>query len=268
VAVTTKREKLICLASLVLEKPGEFMDRFGAIAQVAFDNLRSSPAYFPESEESAFAAFENIFGGRVRESLQDVGLTKIDAQVAKKSAGIDSEGPFHGEHSGDRLLARVCYTLVRALQPRTVVETGVCYGVTSSYLLQALKENDSGVLHSIDLPPLSENGDDYVGWLVPSPLRDRWTLHRGTSRRLLLPLLREWRPLDLFVHDSLHTYGNMKMEFEAAWSALRPSGVLISDDIEGNRAFLELAQRGDVALSVVVQEVNKKALLGVAVKRE
>ncbi len=233
----------------------------------------------------------NSYGGRVVKSLQlfsllpqqvslsatmgvavdgcldDPALMIVESEVLRRQKRLPAEAPFAATHDGDSLLGRFCYLAVRALKPSAVVETGVCYGVTSSYLLQALRENGSGWLHSIDLPPLSKNGEDYVGWLVPTDLREHWTLHRGTSRRLLPPLLARLSQIDLFIHDSLHTYGNMKMEFTAAWAALRSGGVLISDDVEGNRAFLEQMGREDVAYAAVVQERSKKALLGLAVKR-
>ena len=79
-------------------------------------------------------------------------------------------------------------------------------------------------------------------------------------------LLRNIGPIDLFLHDSLHTYDTMRAEFAAAWPALRPGGVLISDDIEGNRAFGELARRRDVSMVSIVRQDQKSSLVGIAVK--
>ena len=59
----------------------------------------------------------------------------------------------------------------------------------------------------------------------------------------------------------------MRIEFAAAWVALRPGGMLISDDIEGNCAFQELAERPDVSVSVVLKKEDNDSLLGIAVKR-
>jgi predicted O-methyltransferase YrrM len=70
----------------------------------------------------------------------------------------------------------------------------------------------------------------------------------------------------MFLHDSFHTYRNMQMEFATMWPILRPGGVLVSDDIEGNAAFHELAQSKDVALAVVVRECEKNSLFGILVK--
>jgi predicted O-methyltransferase YrrM len=179
---------------------------------------------------------------------------------------LPPEAPFGVFHNGDTLLAQLCYGVVRAMRPKTVAETGVCYGVTSAHLLAALGGNGEGHLYSIDLPPLGKNNDDYVGWLVPDELRKRWTLRRGTSRRLLRPMLKELGNIDLFVHDSLHTYNNMKMEFESVWPHLPPGGVLIADDIEGNAAFQEVTRRGDVAFHAAVRELGKDSLAGILIK--
>lgn len=81
------------------------------------------------------------------------------------------------------------------------------------------------------------------------------------------PLLQHLGQIDLFLHDSLHTQEHMRFEFEEAWAALRPGGLLIADDIQGNRAFLELAGRPDVRATVVLRFSEGDALFGVAVKR-
>src|SRR5439155_326535 len=47
------------------------------------------------------------------------------------------------------------YAIVRELRPRVAVETGVCNGVSTAFLLLALEANGFGELHSIDLPELA-----------------------------------------------------------------------------------------------------------------
>jgi hypothetical protein len=143
----------------------------------------------------------------------------------------------------------------------------VCYGVTSRCVLEALASNGAGHLHSIDLPPLGPNADAYVGWFVPHSIRSRWTLYRGTSRRLLGPLISRLEQFDLYIHDSLHTYWNMKYEFRVALDGLRPGGVIVSDDIHSNSAFAELCLHPEVSWSAVLQEDDKNSLFGIAIKR-
>jgi predicted O-methyltransferase YrrM len=135
------------------------------------------------------------------------------------------------------------YAIVRALRPETIVETGVANGVSSAHVLLALHKNRQGTLHSIEI------GDStYLptgrepGWVVPDWLRGRWKFHLGDARQVLPKLVRELPPLDLFTHDSLHTYEHMKFEFEQVFPFLRPGGLLIADDALWNEAFWDFAR--------------------------
>jgi hypothetical protein len=51
------------------------------------------------------------------------------------------------------------YRLLRELRPRVSVETGVCNGVSTAFLLLALEDNEAGDLYSIDLPEVA--GEEY-----------------------------------------------------------------------------------------------------------
>jgi len=157
-----------------------------------------------------------------------------------------------------------CYVLARIIQPSAIVETGVCYGVTSAFLLKALQVNRRGALHSIDLPPLGKDADEFVGKLIPADLRGSWKLYRGASQRLLPHVLNEVRSLGLFVHDSLHTYRNMLLEFETVRPYLAPTAVVLADDIEGNEAFDEWVEKTHPQYSAALQEESKQSLVGVA----
>ena len=95
------------------------------------------------------------------------------------TVALPPDAPFSLFHNGDFGLGRLCYMLVRVTRPSSVVETGVCYGVTSAFLLQAIRVNGNGCLHSIDFPPFGQSGDEFVGRLVPEQLRSYWRLHRG-----------------------------------------------------------------------------------------
>ena len=52
------------------------------------------------------------------------------------------------------------YALMRRLAPRTVVETGVCNGFSTAFILAALERNGAGELHSLDFPEVI--GEDYA----------------------------------------------------------------------------------------------------------
>jgi predicted O-methyltransferase YrrM len=57
----------------------------------------------------------------------------------------------------------------------------------------------------------------------------------------------------------------MRQEFEVAWPSLRAGGIVVSDDIEGNAAFLELGRR-PLSYWRAVRQAGKQSLLGLAVK--
>ena len=151
------------------------------------------------------------------------------------------------------------YRLLRELRPKVAVETGVCNGVSTAFLLLALADNGEGELHSIDLPEVA--GEEYQegtfwdgkggavippgkepGWMVPPVLRARWHLALGRSQDELPPLLERVGEIEFFMHDSEHSYECMSFEFRTAWGALREGGVLVADDVNVNTAWAEFAR--------------------------
>ena len=258
--------KSLRLASVALLHPLEGYDRFHTILQVRRQGAPCADDYDWLGPATGLAILESAASIDIQSHLADPALPQLEAQIQRSFQLLGDHLPFEVHHNGDARLARTCYAIIRGLRPTLAIETGVCYGVTSACLLQAMQQNGTGHLHSIDLPPLAKNADKFVGALIPDPLRSRWTLHRGNAQRLLPPLLRQLGPIDFFLHDSLHTYEHMKLEFAAGWAALRPGGLLMSDDVEGNTAFLEHATRSDVRASVVMRFSEGDALFGVAVK--
>lgn len=198
----------------------------------------------------------------------DEELKCLESAIAFRRQSLDpANAPFGLAHNGTKTLGRICYAACRALRPQVVVETGVAYGITSAYILRALAVNNDGTLLSIDLPPLAQKAEAFVGYFVAPELRHRWDLRVGSARKLLPGVLKANSPIGLFVHDSLHTYRHMKWEFESAFAALRPGGVLVSDDIEGNTAFEEAIRDPRVDAWLAINQEHKAAVAGVIRKR-
>ena len=94
------------------------------------------------------------------------------------------------------------YWLVRKLNPRTIVQTGVCNGLSSAFMMLGLVKNGAtGRLHGIDLAPVFKSKDPRwtikgsvygvvipegksSGWMVPDAYQDRF---RGMERRCQRP---------------------------------------------------------------------------------
>lgn len=150
----------------------------------------------------------------------------------------------------------VLYMLVRIEQPSMVFETGVFDGDSSAFILQALDDNGMGQLLSIDLPAVETIAGStnrmsettlptgcQPGWCIPDSLRYRHELLLGDSRQLLLPALQQHGKIDIFFHDSLHTYEHQRSEYQTAWSFIKNNGFLISDDIDWSIAFWEFTRQ-------------------------
>lgn len=196
--------------------------------------------------ERAFVAFlsgippaEAATIDRVYADLQD---------HAARFAALTTRLAVHPDGFGGQMMSEysAVYALVRLLRPANVVETGVADGTTSAYILQALEDNRRGHLYSIDLPSERLPPGQAPGWIVDESLRHRWTLRIGPSSQLLEPLLNELGSIDLFLHDSLHTYDNMVFEYRAAWPFLKEDGLFLSHDVGRNAAFFDFA--GEVGM--------------------
>lgn len=93
-------------------------------------------------------------------------------------------------------------------------------------------------LYSIDLP--DETG--LSGWAVPGELKSRWRLFQGSSIDLLSEILNKIEIMDIFLHDSNHTYEHMMFEFKTIWPYLRNNGIFLAHDVGRNDALFDFCK--------------------------
>ena len=160
-------------------------------------------------------------------------------------------------------LAATTYALIRLLKPEVVVETGVGAGVSSWTTLHAMEENGTGRLISIDLPTPNTELLPAVGYLVPQELRARWELQTGPSQTLLPQVLDDLVEIDMFQHDSRHSYSNQTREYQAAWPYIRAHGMLVSDDVS-NDALHDASRKWNREPSIIGQ--SKESPIGLVRK--
>ena len=258
--------KIALLVRLLPRAPRELWERLLTFAEFQADRFTSKGTSVPVALEIAIQQLGGHLGGSLDGFFYEDGLREIEDRVAQAQSEVLHQPSFDLSHNADLVLARLAYALCRLQLPEVVVETGVGYGVTTAFLLQALAVNNKGRLWSIDLPPLAEGAEEQAGCLVPAILRSRWKRLRGRSRRVLPQLVSQMTAVDLFLHDSLHSYRNMISEFHTIWPKLRPGGILLSDDVHMNRAFQDFTAESRVALAAVVKEDRRAGCCGAAVK--
>jgi hypothetical protein len=129
------------------------------------------------------------------------------------------------------------YCIVRCMRSRVVIETGVHDGLGSSVLLQALYRNRAegheGQLFGIDINPKA-------GWLIPDRLRDHMTLLIEDSA-VAVPRIASEQAVDLFIHDSDHSYAHELKEFQTVASGLAPAAIVLSDNSHVTTALKDFA---------------------------
>ncbi|MFO7792456.1 MAG: class I SAM-dependent methyltransferase [Candidatus Saliniplasma sp.] len=182
-------------------------------------------------------------------------IEKIKNKIDEEFKKLDNQ--YHpailGENNGAKL-----YSLIREQRPEMVVETGVCNGFSSSLILKALSENAKGKLYSIDLPKYIEPGEEpdgrtgavvpstkYSGWTVPDEFRSSWTHILGNTFYETPRLMERLSEIDIFIHDSDHSYEGMMFEFSIAWKHLKDGGLLMADNIDHSDAFADFAEAKD-----------------------
>jgi len=152
------------------------------------------------------------------------------------------------------------YWAVRVLKPKCIVQTGVCNGLSSAFMVMAMERNGGeGKLYAIDFPYIYDPEDPDLnleavygviipegktsGWIVPESLRDRYEVIVGMAEEELPPLLRRLGRIDLFYHDSDHSYDHMTFEMEEARKHLGPGTAILCDDVAWNQSTWDFAKR-------------------------
>jgi predicted O-methyltransferase YrrM len=170
----------------------------------------------------------------------DTGFRALQEHLAKKT--IMDPLPFPTYFNLNPASAKLLYAIVRFTRPSIVVETGVGNGLSTVHILSALEANERGNLFSVSYPPVHVGLRANVGSLVPPHLRTRWHLVLDDSIRGLHQVLRSVSAIDIFVHDSEHTYLQMRKEFVTVYDHLSNRAVVMADDATINSAFIDFAK--------------------------
>jgi predicted O-methyltransferase YrrM len=215
----------------------EYLPELAAAWEISLDRLH---AYYGELQEN------QAFLAAINRAILDV---------------PEFAGTQFSDVSELRLYRSLLYLLTRAFRPEVFVETGVLNGFSSAFVLLAMQHNSAGTLHSIDLPPVDERirmqgtgplpQGKAPGWAIPDGLRTRHCLLLGDARVLLPQILERQGPIEVFLHDSDHSYEHMMFEMALAWPYLRPGGWLLCDNVEQNSAFADFVRGVNANSSVV-----------------
>ena len=144
----------------------------------------------------------------------------------------------------DRLLA--LWNLMLACRPRNIVETGTQFGVSAASMGKCKAE--------FNLSTSIDTFDVVANPLIAKSLVVDYHLMMSPVRKNFIKFLKELPYLDIFFHDSDHSYENMLFEFAFAWDIMK-CNILLSDDIDNNYAFADFCRKRNlVGFRVLIEK--------------
>lgn len=180
------------------------------------------------------------------------------------SASIERKQFFDKKYDiGENTALAIC-SLILNYQPRTVIETGVAAGLSSTIVLSALTcASPSGRLVSVDIT-------EKCGELIPGHLKFSWDFRvlKGDKRRAFGKILDSVADCEVFIHDSDHSSTWQMFEVSSVLNKFSSLKILIVDDptfdlleekIQGFERFI-ISERQKIAAIYIQKELCKPNL--------
>lgn len=159
----------------------------------------------------------------------------VQTDITERYRGLQLGAPE--EWRVERATGFLLFALISSLKPAVVLETGTANGHSTAVNLRALDLAGGGSLHSVDvsgsvgaLLTMTERNACHLHTIRPAhAVRDFKAVVRGLSR------------LDLFFHDSDHSYTGQLSELRTVWPIMPSGGYVVVDDANESWAFFDFA---------------------------
>ena len=207
----------------------------------AFRGKEKTAEWAKSKAVSQEVAIENLFGIKMQN------FAEIFPSELQESSQKEKDCPI--KMGGAGALELIYYSCEFA-NAKNAVETGVAYGWSSLAALLSL-EKRNGTLYSSDMPYLGQDGDQYVGCIVPEKLQKNWKLFRHADKESLPEIFGENGSFDVVHYDSDKSYEGRTWAYNELYKHLRKGGVFLSDDIGDNSAYQDFCEKNSIETSVV-----------------
>lgn len=156
----------------------------------------------------------------------------LSAPTNKKNPQLEHSIFFPKFYDSNPKTVKLLELVIEKYKPTTIVETGIANGVSTRAILEALKINKltNSHLYSFDINPQVVTEDLKI---------NKQFTFKHVCKQNLQELFQDVPKIDLFYHDSDHTYRNQLTEYKIAWNKMSDGGILMSDDINWSNAFLD-----------------------------
>ena len=190
--------------------------------------VRTNKSEVTQSAATPFYAMWDV----VARFAQEIRASEFTTEMIRRRDTYGSEGVMGA------LDCATLYGLTRWLRPAVVVESGGFIGMSSAFILKAFADAD---LAGAKLYSIESSDECEQGTLIPDELRSASGGFIPMHGKVEDFLKRDQLPgsIDMFLHDSSHSYRHMLWEFRQFWPRLRDGGFLVSHDVQMNAAFPE-----------------------------
>lgn len=207
----------------------------------AFKGKEKTQTWAASRAKSQTEIIASLFGFRAENFRLNFDAVLSDAAVQEKNCPVKMGGAGALE---------IIYYACEFAKAKNVAETGVAYGWSSLAALLSLEKRD-GNLYSSDMPYLQQNGDGFVGIVIPQNLKKYWKLFRFADRESLPKIFAEQQVFDVVHYDSDKSYDGRMWAYQLLYQYLRTGGVFISDDIGDNSAYQDFCEKNKIETLVV-----------------
>lgn len=210
--------------------------------KAAFKGKESAERWCAKNSISQEKAISDILGFKDYTKIEE-----LFPQVLKSAKETEENCPV--KMGGAGALDLIFY-INEYLKSENAVETGVAYGWSSLAAILSL-EKRNGMLYSSDMPYLGKENDQYVGCVVPENLKSHWQLFRFADRESLPKIYKIQDSMDFVHYDSDKSYDGRMWAYPILYKHLRKGGILMSDDIGDNSAFMDYCLQNNFEAIVV-----------------
>ncbi len=207
----------------------------------AFKGKEKTETWAAAKAVSQAVAIEKLFGVKMQT------FAELFPAECKEALKKERDCPIKMGGAG---ALELIYAACEFTQAKNVVETGVAYGWSSLAVLLSLHKS-SGTLYSSDMPYLGQNGNQYVGCIVPEKLKQNWKLFRHADKESLPRIFSENAVFDVVHYDSDKSYEGRSWAYRELYKHLRKGGVFLSDDIGDNSAYQDFCEENEIESTIV-----------------
>lgn len=213
------------------------------------------PTAYDDKREAALASLCDVKTEQIESWIEEVRTGWVNERLSECESVMEQQ-PYR--IGGMRLGGETAYAVTRLLEPESVCEVGVANGVSTLYVLGALRDSaalDADVV-GLDRPHFESEyrerrnkralhdatgiipDDREAGWFCPIELKRQFGYQYYAADIAVLPEVVETiDSLDLALYDASKEADDMQRAYETLIDALEPGGVLVSDDVAVNDVF-------------------------------